>query len=116
MVFYAVKPTQFMVFFMPNTSDLFLGSKIALKMSQQTPQRKREIEEWIVNSLKIKIIRKLEYLLEGQGKKNLSQLFLAPVFSVEEMTQRVQTFAPEMKTFYFKELIGVYDEAEKRFV
>lgn len=74
----------------------------------------KEIEEWVVNSVKLKMINKLERLLERKGKDNLRQLFLVPVFTVCEMEERVAANAPEIKTLFYKVLSEVISQAEKK--
>ncbi len=84
------------------------------KISSLSPSLQREIESWVVNSLKVKMIKKLDNLLETEGKVNARKLFLAPVFTVTELIKRVEQQAPEMKTFFFRELIRTISEAEKK--
>ena len=72
------------------------------------------MEEWVVNSVKIKLIRKFEGILEMEGKSNMRKLFLAPIFRISEMTARIKQLAPELLTVYFKELMTALDDAGKR--
>lgn len=84
-------------------------------LSHLNPQVARELETWIVNSVKVKMIKKMDDLLETQGKVNARKLFLVPIFNIEEMAKRVQSQAPEIKTMFYKELSTVIGEAEKNF-
>lgn len=83
-------------------------------LSKLNPQIAREVETWIVNSVKVKMIKKMDNLLETEGKVNARKLFLVPIFNIEEMAKRVQEQAPEMKTMFYKELSRIMGEAEKR--
>lgn len=85
-------------------------------LSRLNPQVAREVETWIVNSVKVKMITKMDKLCETEGKVNARKLFLVPIFNIEEMAKRVQTQAPEIKTMFYKELSVVINEAEKRIV
>lgn len=87
-----------------------LSSKLAIL----NPSKQKEIESWIVNSVKVKMIRKLDNILEEEGRANARKLFLVPVFSISEIVKIVKTTAPEMTTFFYKELIATVDEAEKK--
>lgn len=76
----------------------------------------REVEAWVVNSVKVNMIKKLDNLLEKEGQINSRQLFLVPLFTIPELIKRVEENAPEMKTLFYKELNETMREMEKRFV
>lgn len=78
------------------------------------PKTRREVESWIVNSVKIKLIKKFEAILEVDGKSNLRKLLLVPVFTIPELSERIKTYAPELMTMYYKELFTVIDDANQR--
>ncbi len=94
-------------------SSIFSDS-LSSKLALLNPSKQKEIESWIVNSVKIKMIRILDEMLEEEGKINARKLFLTPVFSISEIVERVENTAPEMTTFFYKELIATVDEAEKK--
>ena len=76
----------------------------------------QELEAWVVNSVKVNMIRKLDNLLETEGKVNSRQLFLVPVFSITELTKRVEKTAPELKTLFYRELTDTIEASEKKFI
>ena len=82
-----------------------------LDLSQLKPAARKDIESWIVNTVKIKFIKKFEEILETPGKSNLRSLLLVPVFTIAELNQRVKENAPELLTIYYKELFEAMDEA-----
>lgn len=82
--------------------------------SVSNPRIAREIESWVINSVKVKMIKKMDTLLETEGKVNVRKLFLVPVANILELSKRVQEMAPELKTFFYKELSSTISEAEKR--
>ncbi len=84
-------------------------------LSRLNPQIAREIETWIVNSVKVKMIKKMDNLLETDGKVNVRKLFLVPIFDIPGMTKRVDEQAPELKTLFYKELSKSIVEIENRF-
>ncbi len=83
-------------------------------LSRLNPQIAREVETWVVNSVKVKMITQMDKLLETEGKVNARKLFLVPIFKIDEMTKRVQEQAPELKTIFYKELLSTLSEAEQR--
>lgn len=85
-------------------------------LSRFNPAIQREIESWVVNSVKVKMIKKMDNLCDTEGKLNARKLFLVPIFNIEEMTKRVEDQAPELKTLFYSELSEVLNEAEKRLV
>lgn len=101
-------------FFCNMDSNKLLGQKLQLDLNSIPFKHRREVEEWIVNTVKIKLVRKFEAILEMEGKSNMRKLFLVPVFKITEMTERIKTTAPELLTVYFKELIGAIEEAGQR--
>jgi len=68
-------------------------------------------EAWVVNTLKLKMIMKLDNLLTKEGRDNARKLFLVPLFTISEMTKRIQETAPEMETFFYKELTSVIEKS-----
>ncbi|MCL4338919.1 hypothetical protein M1271_04480 [Patescibacteria group bacterium] len=70
-----------------------------------------EMESWVVNSVKVKMIKKLDLLLEDEGRSNARKLFLVPIFTINSMVKRVEDNAPELKTLFYKELVQVIKEA-----
>ena len=98
------------------TQSLVIGEKFMKDISNISPSAKRDMESYVVNSLKVKIIKNLDNILEFEGKRNLRRLFLSPVFTVNELTKRVKDIAPEMMTYYFRELILIFDEAESKYL
>lgn len=97
-----------------NMLDSIMSSSLSPKLAALNPTQVKDIESWIVNSVKVKMIRKLDNILEPEGRINARKLFLSPVFSISEIVKRVETTAPEMTTFFYKELISTVDEAEKK--
>ena len=89
-------------------------NKLQLDLNSIHPTQRKEIEELVVNTVKTKIIKKFEAILEMEGKSNIRKLFLAPVFTIVELNQRVQKQAPELLTVYFKELFTALDEAGQK--
>ena len=80
------------------------------QLSLSTPSLKKEVEAWVVNTLKVKMIRKLDNLLERQGKANARKLFLVSLFTVSELGKRVEEPALEIKTMFNKELVKTLEE------
>ena len=85
-----------------------------LNLDILTPAARKDIESWVVNTVKIKLIRKFEEILEIDGKSNLRKLFLVPVFSIVELTDRIKNNAPELLTVYYKELFASLDDVSDR--
>ena len=81
-----------------------------------SPSLQKELEAWVVNSVKVKMIKKLDNLLETEGKVNARKLFLTPVFTILELVKKVENDAPEIKTYFFKQLSETLNEAEKRLI
>ena len=84
--------------------------------STTNPRIKREIETWVVNSVKVKMIGKMDKLCESEGKINVRRLFLVPIFDIPTFSKRISDLAPELKTMFYKELSGTISEAEKRLI
>ena len=82
-----------------------------IDLSALSPSARKDVESWVVNTVKIKLIKKFEQILEMEGKSNLRELFLVPVFTIKELTLRVTENAPELLTVYYKELFSALDEA-----
>lgn len=74
----------------------------------------REVEVWVVNSVKVAMIRKLDKLLDSEGKLNARKLFLTPEFSISGLKKRVDEQAPEISTLFFRELVSACEAVEKR--
>ena len=64
----------------------------------------REVEVWVVNSVKVAMIKRLDLLLEGEGRLNARKLFLTPEFTISGLKKRVEEQAQEIKTLFFREL------------
>lgn len=114
-VFYAVKSEIFICLIM-NNQDILVGEKLKEELAHLPDKHRSEIESWIVNNLKVKILRKFESYFDQEGVKNLKELLLVPLFTVSDLSERVKTLAPELKTLYFKELVSVFEEAEERLI
>lgn len=93
---------------MANLSDSILN--------RLNPVVRQEVEAWVVNSVKVKMIKKMDNLCETEGKMNARKLFLVPVFNISDLTKRVVEQAPELKTFFYKELTEILNDAQKRFL
>ncbi|KKS95404.1 MAG: hypothetical protein UV73_C0018G0017 [Candidatus Gottesmanbacteria bacterium GW2011_GWA2_43_14] len=98
--------------YMDKPVNLLAGEKLQKQLSLLTPHARRDVESWVVNTVKIKVLKKFEEYLELDGLKNLRMLLLAPVFTIKELTDRVKEQAPEIATLYFKELFQAMDEVE----
>lgn len=90
-----------------------MGNK-QLDLSQLRRDVRSDVESWIINTVKIKLIRKFEAILETPGKSNLRQLLIVPIFTIGEMTGRIREFAPELLTVYYKELFAAMDAAGEK--
>lgn len=111
---YSCKRKEIVVFYavmIQNTVDNTLFGKL----SSLPPSFAQEVEYYVVNSVKVAMIKKCDGLLEKEGRLNLRKLFLVPVFTVSEFAKRIEETAPEMKTFFYKELIAMVKETEKKF-
>ncbi|MBI2616548.1 hypothetical protein HYW55_00240 [Candidatus Gottesmanbacteria bacterium] len=84
--------------------------------SQLPASQKIAIEEWVVNSVKVKMIRKLDTLVDTTGQVNSRKLFLVPLFSIRDLMKRVDEIAPELRTFFYKELSLTISEAHRLFL
>lgn len=85
-------------------------------LTRLNPQIKREVETWVVNSVKVKMIKKMDTLVDTEGKMNARRLFLVPIFNIVDMKKRVEEQAPELKTLFYKELLTTLSEAEGRLI
>ena len=83
-------------------------------LSRLNPKIAREVETWIVNGVKVKMIKKMDDVLESEGKMNARKLFLVPIFNISELSKRVQEQAPELKNYFLKELMITVNEAETK--
>jgi hypothetical protein len=90
------------------TGDILYSKLRTLSHSQRL-----DIEAWVVNSVKINMISKMDRQLEGEGKTNLKRLFLVPLFNISELEKRVKEQAPEIATIFYRELMDVVEKAEK---
>lgn len=81
------------------------------RLSIHTDIADKDLEAWVVNTLKVKMISKLDNLLEREGRENARRLLLVPIFSISEMSKRIKEQAPEMKTFYYRELMDILEKA-----
>ena len=84
------------------------------KFNSLTPLIKGEVEVWVVNSVKVAMIRKLDKLLDSEGKLNARKLFLTPELTISGLKKRVDEQAPEISTFFFRELVSACEAVEKR--
>jgi len=91
-----------------------VGNTLFKQLRNVSPSERKDLEAWVVNKVKVEMIRKLDNILAEAGRVNARKLFLVPLFQIKELTDRVEELAPEMKTLYFKELIETVAEAEKR--
>lgn len=66
------------------------------------PAGKAEI--LLVISLKENIIKKYDSFLEVPGKVNLRRLLRTPVFTISQLSKRVEEYTPELITLFYKEL------------
>lgn len=89
-------------------------NKKAETLSVVDPLRLPVVEEWVVNSVKLSLVKRLDAYLDNNGRDNLRKLFLVPIFSIQELSAHIQETAPEMKTFYYKELMKRIEEAGTR--
>lgn len=89
--------------------SLFNSAELSQMYKNFSPQEKKDIEAWIVNTVKVAMIKKMSYVLEKSGIENLRKVFLVPLFTVSDLTSRVNDLAPELRTVYFKELIAAFD-------
>lgn len=84
-------------------------------LTKLNPVIRQEVETWVVNSVKVKMIKKMDSLLETEGKINARKLFLVPIFDIPSMTKRVEEQAPELKTLFYKELVATLQEFERKY-
>jgi hypothetical protein len=94
---------------------MITGDLLYTQLKKLTPSQRLDVEGWVVNSVKLNMISKMDYMLEGEGKINLRRLFLVPLFRISELEKRVNEQAPEIKTIFYKELSKVVEKAEKQF-
>ena len=95
---------------------MIVGDTLFKQLRNVSPSERKDLEAWVVNKVKVEMIRKLDNLLSSEGRSTTRKLFLVPIFQIKELTDRVEELAPEMKTLYFKELIETVAEAEKSLV
>ena len=91
------------------TGDYFLSLQKSLD-----PVKRLDVESWVINTVKLSMISKLDVKLEAEGKTNLRKLFLVPIFRISELEKRVIEQAPEIKTIFYRELMIAVEKAEKQ--
>lgn len=99
---------------MSKSKSFIVGEVFRNKTQTLGSTHMEELESWVVNSVKLSMICKMEEMLEPVGKKNLRDLFLVPVFNISELIARVKTQAPELSTIFYRELMDKMAEAEER--
>lgn len=115
MVFYPVIPGRIPMLNTKKTEkSIFLQDSLSETFSHLPDDRRGAIEEWVVNSAKVKMIKKLDDVLDERGKMNCRKLFLVPVFTIRELMNQVDERAPELRTFFYKELIPIVQSAEQK--
>ena len=93
---------------------MIAGELLFQQLAHNNPSALRDLEAWVVNTVKLAMIKKLDNYLEADGRTLSRKLFLVPIFSVANFTKRIEEFAPELKTLYYKELMSAVVVAEKR--
>ncbi|OGF99760.1 hypothetical protein A2Y99_01770 [Candidatus Gottesmanbacteria bacterium RBG_13_37_7] len=91
-----------------------IGNIVGAKLNSLSPLVKKDLEAFIINTVKVKMIKKMDNLLEKEGCLNARKLFLIPVFTIEEIIKRVDTTAPEMRTLFYRELIEIVEDVERK--
>lgn len=117
MVFYPFKSCHEHMFDNANIEKkMFLEDSLFDSFTDLPSKRRLAVEEWVVNSVKVKMIRKLDVLVDTAGKINSRKLFLVPLFTIDQLCNRVDGVAPELRTLFYKELSGVVLEAKRLFL
>jgi len=94
-------------------SNFLVGQKLQ-KISDMSPDLARQFEAWVVNTTKVKLLEKYTHYLEQEGKDNLRQLLLVPLFEIDELKKHVEEKAPELKTLFYRELTDALFHLEKQ--
>ncbi|OGG02946.1 hypothetical protein A2W14_02090 [Candidatus Gottesmanbacteria bacterium RBG_16_37_8] len=105
------QPDYIGIIFITMRNNITPGEKLQTELTLMSPVKRRDLESFIVNTVKIKLIKRFEEILENDGRSNLRQLLLVPVFSISELGKRITDNAPELTTLYYKELFAAFDEA-----
>jgi len=100
-------------YFLIDEITKFMGDSVIQKSALSIPFVQKEAEAWVVNSIKARMIIKLDGLLEKEGRDNIRKLFLVPIFSISELSKRVETQAPEIKTLFYRELMETVARVKK---
>lgn len=95
------------------SNSLIVGVKLA-SLSENAPALKTDLEAWVVNSVKVKMLEKYSRHFEADGVKNLRELFLTPIFEINGLVKRVSETGGELKTVFYRELINTLDEIERK--
>lgn len=117
MVFYPFKSCHEHMFNHADTEKKILLEQSLFDSFTGLPSKRRiAVEEWVVNSVKVKMIRKLDVFVDTTGKINSRKLFLVPLFTIVQLCQRVDETGPELRTLFYKELSDAVLEAKKLFL
>jgi len=98
------------------SGTVMVGERYRVLLKTLPEKDRRDLEAFVVNRVKVDMIRKLEHLLEEEGRRNLREVFLVPIFTIKDLTNRVSEMAPDIRTFFYKELCSAIGDVEKRFV
>ena len=79
-----------------------------------SPALKIDLEAWVVNTVKVKMLEKYSRHFDEEGVQNLRELFLTPIFEINELTDRVNGQGIELKTLFYKELMNALAEIENK--
>lgn len=90
------------------------GEILTKKLATSDPSSRFDLEAWVVNTVKLKMIKNLEDRLELGGRLNLRRLFLAPIFTIPNLIKTVEEKAPEIKVIFFKELASAVEQIENK--
>lgn len=112
MVFFPVNP-DFIGINCYMNNNLIVGEKLAA-LQVTSPALKTDLEAWVVNSVKVKMLEKYSRHFETDGVKNLRELFLAPIFEIPELADRVNGQGVELRTLFYKELMECLAEIENK--
>jgi len=93
---------------------MICGQILADKLAQCVPSERFDLEAWVVNSVKLSMIKKMEEHLELAGRLNLRRLFLTPVFTISGLIKTVEEKAPEMKVIFYQELARSVSKIERK--
>lgn len=93
-----------------------VGQIFDIQLSRLSPAIRSEVEAWVVNTVKLAMVKKLDSFCEKEGKINARKLFLVPIFSISELKKRVEKNAPEIKTLFYQALMDAISTIEKRLI